>query len=274
VYYDCEGSEGITNPDYWYSDQDMNSLLPARIAQAGLQENVHVVNAIGTIEEGTSEGYTQMLARGITESGGRTTVVPVNTGGNHWIGAIITRNGDSYTVTFIDSLGADNASNSELTNLFEAAIRLYSDNNRIIFMNGTGLNQDDGSSCGPLTIENIIGHITEEDGALSEPHEIRAMHQQTLDNLPVNHANEGNNSLGHPIEEVDMEEPQQNQDNQENQSPGEPSYDTSNMIFLNIGEGPHTTTTTSDQNQDNQENPFTGESSYYYPSYYYDHPIF
>jgi hypothetical protein len=254
-YYDCEGNEGITNPYYWYSDEDMNSLLPARIAQADLQENVHVVNAIGVSAERIGEGYTQMLVNGIAENGGPITVVPVNMNGNHWIGAIIERYGDAYTVTFIDSLGADNASNSELRDLFEAAIRLYSDHNRIeadlriVFVNSMDLNQDDESSCGPLTIENIIRHITRESGVPLTPDEIRAMHQQIL-NLPVNQ-------------------------NQENQSPGESSYDTSNMIFLNIGGYvPPTTNTTSDQNQCDEKNPFTGESSDYYPSYYYDHSIF
>ena len=130
--------------------------------------------------------------------------------GNHWIGAIIARNADAYTVTFIDSLGgANNASNSDLRNLFETAIRHYSGHNgmeadlRIVFVNGMGLNQNDGSSCGPLTIENIIRHITREDGVPPTLDNIREMHQQILNSLAFN----------------------QNQDNQENQSTGESSYD-------------------------------------------------
>lgn len=141
------------SPDYLYEDNDIQALLTIQAAQHNLQ-NVHIMAAVDDVTGGQLR---QHLVDNAQHHNGtaRTLLVPYNMGRYHWIGVLIriAANERDVTVEVMDPLRATR--NYEVPARITQEVRAQY--NRAVITAVAHKLQDDGSSCGVLTIENLIG---------------------------------------------------------------------------------------------------------------------
>ena len=99
--------------DYWYTDKDIDAVLEQRLKQVG-DQNIYQMDAVGLysgVEEVEGNRLTtERIRTRLNEIGdpkaGKKLLIPVNVGGNHWIGAAVEfGENDKAKVTYSNSLG-------------------------------------------------------------------------------------------------------------------------------------------------------------------------
>ena len=137
------------NPVYWYQDHNMWWLLNLRAQQEGFTNTI-VMPPIGEVNQ-----LTEQLAQEAQRNESipnRTLLIPYNIGNLHWIGIVIQIvDNQIQTRTYYDSTPEQNGT---LISLLVTLKRF--EEAGLVLEKGDGLTQLDDSSCGPLTIENLI----------------------------------------------------------------------------------------------------------------------
>ena len=157
-------SKELTQSNYWYTDKDINAVLSQRLRQVNAQ-NIYQMDAValhsGDDTEQNNQLTTDRIRTRIGEMSepkiGKKLLIPVNIGGNHWIGAAVEFEQDGKAkVTYSDSLEGDglNVRKTALDKLIGDAIDGQKE--FVIHNNPQKQAKDNGSDCGPLTIENLI----------------------------------------------------------------------------------------------------------------------
>ncbi len=157
------------NTQYEYEDQDMTAILNARFRAV---EGVRCLTAVDTITQDSL--YDRLGTQGASDQG--ITVIPCNIGHYHWVGLLFEFNErrECVRAEFI------NSTKSALPKTLQQQLsRKYPG---VIFRERFDLHQqNDGTSCGACTIENLHLAAT---GAMQAPQrtmaEIRAEHLQVL----------------------------------------------------------------------------------------------
>jgi hypothetical protein len=134
-----DAQEQLTERNYWYSDDDMISVLKKRISEEKLDENLQIIppaafkadplNALVEYPNGKSK-----------------TIVPVNVDGNHWVSLVIFNDGSKREGIFVDTCGSAIPKKLRET-LQRLDIQVYQPPMR---------QQFNSVDCGPLTIENLV----------------------------------------------------------------------------------------------------------------------
>lgn len=93
-----DDQEHLTGKDYWYSDDDMISVLKKRISEEKFDENLQII---------PPAAFTADPLRALVEysEGESKTIVPVNVGGNHWVSLVIFNDGSKREGIFVDTCG-------------------------------------------------------------------------------------------------------------------------------------------------------------------------
>ncbi len=166
----------VQGSNHWYADHEIDVILDRRIQETGLVE-VHRMDAMAiyTGEEAqignalNTERLRIRLAEIMSNENElqinllndqpkqRTILVPIQINGNHWIGANVRMGmNEQPVVTLYDSLGnlRDNA--EVLGDIKEVFARAFGNNNFLLEVSNSALRQNDFSSCGAFTIENLI----------------------------------------------------------------------------------------------------------------------
>ncbi|MGC7403052.1 eCIS core domain-containing protein [Pandoraea pneumonica] len=143
------------NPAYQYEDVDMYRILHAEVAQLGLP-NVTVVPPADDMHAGQLQARLQETGISLREDDepGHTILVPLNIGNYHWVGVVIVLSPQGLVppavVRYVDPLG-------NLRGMHRAVLQEI----QAVFPGAqiedtTALLQTDGTSCGPLTIQNLL----------------------------------------------------------------------------------------------------------------------
>lgn len=151
------GAKSDANPDYQYEDVDMYRILQTELAQLALP-NITIVPPTDDMNPGQ---LTQRLNE--TNPGNRavnrTILIPFNIGNYHWVGIVIVL-GQSVLnippnaiVRYLDPLPGFRPIAAEVLNEIRAVFPGAE------VENASRLLQIDGTSCGPLTIENLLRQV-------------------------------------------------------------------------------------------------------------------
>lgn len=145
--------KGDINHEYLYEDNDIYTILHLLIAQHGLQ-NVHVLPPVDNIVNTQLRQRLQeeSVSNGINSA--RKILIPYNKGNYHWIGILLDISANQAQVNAYvmdpaqrtDAYVNDAAISDEITHVYANAV----------VQAATHLIQQDGSSCGVLTIDNLI----------------------------------------------------------------------------------------------------------------------
>lgn len=98
--------DNYLDDDYWYTDQDMHSLLQHR-----LQGTSAVILAPIVLQGAETENHISLMeaniaaSLGYLEDGSQSVVIPVHLNGNHWTGLVLEIAGEGYVGYYADSLG-------------------------------------------------------------------------------------------------------------------------------------------------------------------------
>jgi hypothetical protein len=142
------------NQDYLYEDTDIYTLLHLRAAQQGLQ-NVSILPPVDNIVGSQlSQRLREEQAHGINNA--RTILIPYNLGNYHWIGIVlvVAANQAGVTAYVMDPMKGRGGKPLEEASSIVTEIRAVYDNAAIAAAGH--LLQQDGTSCGVLTVENLI----------------------------------------------------------------------------------------------------------------------
>ena len=142
------------NHNYIYEDYDMWAILNLRLQQENLN-NVFIIPPISTLESNQLQIQLQEEQNRNHATPNRTLLIPYNLGNYHWVGIVIqVENNRATKFTYYDSILADGENSeyySAISNTFKSVYGIEISENL-----GFGLRQRDNTSCGPLTIENLI----------------------------------------------------------------------------------------------------------------------
>ena len=152
------------NMHYEYDDIDINNLLLLRAQEVGLNLPITVLmpplDNMGNqiIEQLHEEGrrYQERVLAQEIEPVARTILVPINLNNIHWVGLVIRLNERSQVlqIQYIDPLGDSTFESSIPEEIRRSLSGVYGSGIRI--ENLMLLRQTDGTSCGVLTVENLI----------------------------------------------------------------------------------------------------------------------
>ena len=181
------------NLDYEYEDRDIFALLILRAQEAGLNLNNNIIMPpLGDSPFSVAQQLQQEINRHLLSRANhaRNIIFPLylNAPSPHWTGVIVRldENNRVIRIIYIDTLGRNGVPNQ---------IRRVLEN---IYDNGSAIEEEsiliqtDGTSCGPLTVENLVfvaKHLAEERSLPSERRavskkeaiEIRARHMELLE---------------------------------------------------------------------------------------------
>ena len=137
----------IANINYWYGDDDIRGVVANRLG-----DRVYIAPAVpnspSLINDVASAALNEAMA-------GKSALIPVNLNGNHWTAlAIRTKASGDIVVFYNDSFGSSVGGNSSESGQYIEAIRRIVPNAEIIDLQVH--QQNDGSSCGAFTAENLI----------------------------------------------------------------------------------------------------------------------
>jgi len=137
----------IANISYWYGDDDIRAVIKSR-----LSDSVYIAPAVPN----NAELIRDVAAAALTEAqAGKPALIPVNLNNNHWTGIAIRIKADGNIIVFYnDSFGTPVGGVSSESGQYIAAIKKILPSAEIVDLRVH--QQNDGSSCGAFTAENLI----------------------------------------------------------------------------------------------------------------------
>ena len=137
----------IANIGYWYDDSDIRGVIKSRLG-----DSVYIAPAIPN----NSELIRDAAAAALLEAqAGKPALIPVNLNNNHWTGIAIRMKLDGNIIVFYnDSFGTPVGGASSESGQYIAAIKSILPTAEIVDLRVH--QQNDGSSCGAFTAENLI----------------------------------------------------------------------------------------------------------------------
>ena len=154
----------IANIGYWYSDDDIRGVITNRLAG-----KVYIAPAVPNAPELINDVAAAALGEART---GKPALIPVNLNDNHWTAIAIRRKASGDIVVFYnDSFGSSFGGTTSESGKYIEAIKRLVPNAEIIDLQVH--QQNDGSSCGAFTAENLIA-LSMLDQANLTPEEARA----------------------------------------------------------------------------------------------------
>jgi len=137
----------IANISYWYGDDDIRAVIKSRLG-----DSVYIAPAVPN----NAELIRDVAAAALTEAqAGKPALIPVNLNNNHWTGIAIRMKADGSIIVFYnDSFGTPVGGVSSESGQYIDAIRKILPMAEIVDLQVH--QQNDGSSCGAFTAENLI----------------------------------------------------------------------------------------------------------------------
>ena len=137
----------IANISYWYGDDDIRAVIKSRLG-----DSVYIAPAVPN----NAELIRDVAAAALTEAqAGKPALIPVNLNNNHWTGIAIRMKADGSIIVFYnDSFGTPVVGVSSESGQYIDAIRKILPMAEIVDLQVH--QQNDGSSCGAFTAENLI----------------------------------------------------------------------------------------------------------------------
>jgi hypothetical protein len=137
----------IANIGYWYDDSDVRGVIANRLAG-----KVYIAPAVPNSPALINDVATAALIEART---GKPALIPVNLNNNHWTAiAIRTKASGDIVVFYNDSFGSSFGGTTSESGIYIEAIKRLAPNAEIIDLQVH--QQNDGSSCGAFTAENLI----------------------------------------------------------------------------------------------------------------------
>jgi len=145
--YTAEANSQIANISYWYADDDIRAVIKSRLG-----DSVYIAPAVPN----NSELIRASAAAALLEvQAGKPALIPVNLNNNHWTGITIRRKLDGNIIVFYnDSFGTPVGGVNSESGQYIAAIKKILPTAEIVDLRVH--QQNDGSSCGAFTAENLI----------------------------------------------------------------------------------------------------------------------
>jgi Autotransporter beta-domain len=145
--YTAEANSQIANISYWYDDSDIRNVIRNRLG-----DSVYIAPAVPN----NSELIRDSAAAALLEAqAGKPALIPVNLSNNHWTGIAIRRKLDGNIIVFYnDSFGTSVGGVSTQSGQYIEAIKKILPTSEIVDLQVH--QQNDGSSCGAFTAENLI----------------------------------------------------------------------------------------------------------------------
>lgn len=145
--YTAEANSQIANISYWYDDLDIRNVIRNRLG-----DSVYIAPAVPSNTELIKDVVAAALLEAQT---GKPALIPVNLNNNHWTGIAIRRKLDGNIIVFYnDSFGTSVGGESSESGQYIAAIKKILPTSEIVDLKVH--QQNDGSSCGAFTAENLI----------------------------------------------------------------------------------------------------------------------
>ncbi len=143
------------NNEYQYEDNDMIGILKISIRQRNITSTYSPDYPIGTTALSLKH-YLEDERR--EHQGVRTLLIPYNIGGYHWVGILlaISSDGKVTEITSLDPLKGGEHSRGVIEAAVLEASAIYPELKDKSIKFSTGWLQKDVTSCGPLTIENLL----------------------------------------------------------------------------------------------------------------------
>ena len=137
----------IGNIGYWYDDSDVRGVIANRLGDRAYIAPA-VPNSLELIKDAATVAINEARA-------GKPALIPVNLNNNHWTGlAIRTKASGDIVVFYNDSFGSSFGGATAESGMYIEAIKKLAPNAEIIDLQVH--QQNDGSSCGAFTAENLI----------------------------------------------------------------------------------------------------------------------
>ncbi len=137
----------IANISYWYGDDDIRAVIKSRLG-----DSVYIAPAVPNNSELIQAATTAALAEA---QSGKPALIPVNLNNNHWTGIAIRTKADGNIIVFYnDSFGTPVGGKGSESGQYIDAIKKILPTAEIIDLRVH--QQNDGSSCGAFTAENLI----------------------------------------------------------------------------------------------------------------------
>ena len=145
--YTAEANSQIGNISYWYDDADIRNVIRNRLG-----DSVYIAPAVPSNNELIRDAAAAALLEAQT---GKPALIPVNLNNNHWTGIAIRRKLDGNIIVFYnDSFGTPIGGVSTQSGQYIEAIKKILPTAEIVDLRVH--QQNDGSSCGAFTAENLI----------------------------------------------------------------------------------------------------------------------
>ena len=137
----------IANISYWYADDDIRAVIKSRLG-----DSVYIAPAVPN----NAELIRDVAAAALLEAqAGKPALIPVNLNNSHWTGiAIRTKLDGNIIVFYNDSFGTSIGGASSQSGQYIEAIKKILPTAEIVDLRVH--QQNDGSSCGAFTAENLI----------------------------------------------------------------------------------------------------------------------
>ena len=137
----------IANIGYWYDDQDIREVITNRLG-----DRAYIAPAVPNAPALINDVAATALSEART---GKPALIPVNLNGSHWTAIAIRAKASGDIVVFYnDSFGSSFGSTTSESGMYIEAIKQLVPNAEIIDLQVH--QQNDGSSCGAFTAENLI----------------------------------------------------------------------------------------------------------------------
>jgi len=145
--YTAEANSQIANISYRYADDDIRAVIKSRLG-----DSVYIAPAVPSNTELIKDVVAAALLEAQT---GKPALIPVNLNNNHWTGIAIRRKLDGNIIVFYnDSFGTPVGGVSTQSGQYIEAIKKILPTSEIVDLRVH--QQNDGSSCGAFTAENLI----------------------------------------------------------------------------------------------------------------------
>jgi hypothetical protein len=137
----------IANISYWYDDNDIRAVIKNRLG-----DSVYIAPAVPNNSELIREAAAAAL---LEAQAGKPALIPVNLNNNHWTGIAIRTKADGNIIVFYnDSFGTPIGGEGSQSGRYIEAIKNILPMAEIVDLRVH--QQNDGSSCGAFTAENLI----------------------------------------------------------------------------------------------------------------------
>ncbi|ACE06367.1 hypothetical protein Aasi_1015 [Candidatus Amoebophilus asiaticus 5a2] len=143
--------EFIINNEYQYEDNDIQAILTARLRN--LPTNSKPIHVLAAVDNIVPDQLKKRLEQDrVHNNGDRILLIPCNLGSYHWVGILleVSANGKVIRAEYTDSL---NTSNNISIDFQQQLNKIYPN---CILQSHSLLKQDDVTSCGAYTIENLL----------------------------------------------------------------------------------------------------------------------